>query len=120
MVKVEYDEKEKSYEDMVNLFFELHDSTQVNRQGTYVGIQYRSEIFYNTDEERQIAERKEREHQQELALIAERARIERELAEEEQRVIREESKRKRKEIKQRKRTERELKKYQRMGYEIIE
>ena len=57
MVKVEYDEKEKSYEDMVNLFFELHDSTQVNRQGTYVGIQYRSEIFYDTDEERQIAEK---------------------------------------------------------------
>ena len=46
-------------------------------------------------EERQIAERKEREHQQELALIAEQARIERELAEEEQRVIREENKRKR-------------------------
>ena len=57
VVKVEYDEKEKSYEDMVNLFFELHDSTQVNRQGTYVGIQYRSEIFYNTDEEKQIAEK---------------------------------------------------------------
>ena len=37
--------------------FELHDSTQVNRQGTYVGIQYRSEIFYNTDEEKQIAEK---------------------------------------------------------------
>ena len=49
-------------------------------------------------EERQIAERKEREHQQELALIAEQARIERELAEEEQRVIREESKRKRSEF----------------------
>ena len=42
---------------MVNFYFELHDSTQVNRQGTYVGIQYRSEIFYNTDEERQIAEK---------------------------------------------------------------
>ena len=49
-------------------------------------------------EERQIAERKEREHQQELALIAEQARIERELAEEEQRVIREENKRKRSEF----------------------
>ena len=42
---------------MVNLFFELHDSTQVTRQGTYVGIQYRSEIFYNTDEEKKIAEK---------------------------------------------------------------
>ena len=42
---------------MLNLFFEQHDSTQVNRQGTYVGIQYRSEIFYNTDEEKKIAEK---------------------------------------------------------------
>ena len=57
VVKVKYDEKIKSYEDMVRLFFELHDSTQVNRQGTYVGIQYRSEIFYNNDEERKIAEK---------------------------------------------------------------
>ena len=42
---------------MVRLFFELHDSTQVNRQGTYVGIQYRSEIFYANDEEKKIAEK---------------------------------------------------------------
>ena len=49
-------------------------------------------------EERQIAERKEREHQEELALIAEQARIERELKEEEDRVIREENKRKRSEF----------------------
>ena len=57
VVKVQYDEKTKSYEDMVRLFFELHDSTQVNRQGTYVGIQYRSEIFYANDEEKKIAEK---------------------------------------------------------------
>ena len=42
---------------MVRLFFELHDSTQVNRQGTYVGIQYRSEIYYSNDEEKKIAEK---------------------------------------------------------------
>ena len=36
VVKVQYDEKIKSYEDMVRLFFKLHDSTQVNRQGAYV------------------------------------------------------------------------------------
>ena len=57
VVKVQYDEKIKSYEDMVRLFFELHDSTQVNRQGIYVGIQYRSEIFYANDEEKRIAEK---------------------------------------------------------------
>ena len=57
VVKVQYDEKIKSYEDMVRLFFKLHDSTQVNRQGAYVGIQYRSEIFYSNDEEKKIAEK---------------------------------------------------------------
>ena len=57
VVKVQYDEKIKSYEEMVRLFFKLHDSTQVNRQGAYVGIQYRSEIFYSNDEEKKIAEK---------------------------------------------------------------
>ena len=42
---------------MVRLFFKLHDSTQKNRQGTYVGIQYRSEIFYNDDNEKNTAEK---------------------------------------------------------------
>ena len=41
---------------MVRLFFELR-LTQVNRQGTYVGIQYRSEIFYANNEEKEIAEK---------------------------------------------------------------
>ena len=49
-------------------------------------------------EERQIAERKEKEHQDEVELIAETARIERELKEEEERVIKEENKRKRSEF----------------------
>ena len=38
-------------------YFKLHDSTQKNRQGTYVGIQYRSEIFYNNDNEKNTAEK---------------------------------------------------------------
>ena len=42
---------------MVRLFFKLHDSTQKNRQGAYVGIQYRSEIFYNNDNEKNTAEK---------------------------------------------------------------
>ena len=57
VVKVQYDENILSYEDMVRLFFKLHDSTQKNRQGTYVGIQYRSEIFYNNDNEKITAEK---------------------------------------------------------------
>ena len=57
VVKVEFDENILSYEDMVRLFFKLHDSTQKNRQGAYVGIQYRSEIFYKNEDERNIAEK---------------------------------------------------------------
>ena len=51
---------------MVRLFFKLHDSTQKNRQGTYVGIQYRSEIFYNNDNEKNTAEKILKEMNQKL------------------------------------------------------
>ena len=57
VVKVQYDENILSYEDMVRLFFKLHDSTQKNRQGTYVGIQYLSLIFYKNDNEKNTAEK---------------------------------------------------------------
>ena len=57
VVKVQYDEKKISFEEMVRLFFKLHDPTTKNRQGVNVGFQYRSEIFYNTDEEKDIAEK---------------------------------------------------------------
>ena len=57
VVKVEFDEKVISYEDLVRLFFKIHDPTTKNRQGVNVGFQYRSEIFYNTDEEKKIAEK---------------------------------------------------------------
>ncbi len=57
VVKVEYDEKIVSFEDMVRLFFKIHDPTTKNRQGVNVGFQYRSEIFYNTEEEKNIAEK---------------------------------------------------------------
>ena len=57
VVKVEFDPKILSYEEVVRLFFKFHDPTTTNRQGPNVGYQYRSEIFYNTDEEKNIAER---------------------------------------------------------------
>ena len=66
VVKVEFDENILSYEDMVRLFFKLHDSTQKNRQGAYVGIQYRSEIFYKNEDERNIAEKVLRETNKKL------------------------------------------------------
>ena len=57
VVKVEFDPKIISYEDVTRLFFKFHDPTTLNRQGPNVGYQYRSEIFYATDEEKNIAER---------------------------------------------------------------
>jgi len=57
VVKVEFDEKIISYEKMVKLFFKFHDPTTPNRQGPNTGYQYRSEIFYTTEEEKNIAEK---------------------------------------------------------------
>jgi peptide methionine sulfoxide reductase msrA/msrB len=56
-VQVIYDPAAISYEDLVKLFFETHDFTQVNRQGPDIGEQYRSEIFYSDDAQKRTAEK---------------------------------------------------------------
>lgn len=56
-VKVVYDPSLISYEKLVKLFLEIHDPTQVDRQGPDVGNQYRSEIFYMNDYQKDIAEK---------------------------------------------------------------
>ena len=57
VVKVEFDQKIISYKEITRLFFKFHDPTTPNRQGPNAGYQYRSEIFYNTDKEKNIAEK---------------------------------------------------------------
>lgn len=54
-VKVYYDSTKVSYRDLVEIFFDSHDPTTLNRQGPDGGTQYRSAIFYQTDAEKKIA-----------------------------------------------------------------
>ena len=55
VVKLTFDPKKISYEQILNYFFEFHDPTTLNRQGPDIGTQYRSEIFYNNDEQKNIS-----------------------------------------------------------------
>ena len=55
-VRVKFDEDVISYEELVNLFFKIHNPTTLNRQGLDVGTQYRSEIFCSDDDQYLIAD----------------------------------------------------------------
>lgn len=52
VVEVEYDDAEISYEDLLEIFWNEHDPTQLNRQGPDVGRQYRSVIFTHDDDQK--------------------------------------------------------------------
>ena len=64
VVEVEYDPAQVSYEDLLNVFWTNHDPTTLNRQGPDVGTQYRSAIFYHTEEQHETAERSRQQMQQ--------------------------------------------------------
>jgi peptide-methionine (S)-S-oxide reductase len=55
VVRIEFDSDKLTYEQLLDVFWESHDPTQVNRQGPDVGTQYRSAIFHHTPEQREIA-----------------------------------------------------------------
>jgi methionine-S-sulfoxide reductase len=56
-VQVKFDPEKVTYEHLLQLFFRLHDPTTLNRQGNDKGTQYRSAIFYHTEEQKKIAEK---------------------------------------------------------------
>ena len=57
VVEIIFDEDVISYETILEVFFTVHDPTQLNRQGNDIGTQYRSAIFYIDDEQKIIADR---------------------------------------------------------------
>jgi peptide-methionine (S)-S-oxide reductase len=57
VVQVTFDPAQISLEDILHIFFTIHDPTTLNRQGNDIGTQYRSAIFYHTPEQKQVAER---------------------------------------------------------------
>ena len=55
-IELTYDPAETSFEEILDYFYRVHDPTTVNRQGNDRGASYRSAIFYQNDEEKQIAQ----------------------------------------------------------------
>jgi len=56
-IEIVYDSSKTTYEKLTKLFFEIHDPTQIDRQGPDVGEQYRSEIFYLNEDQKEITEK---------------------------------------------------------------
>ena len=56
VVSISFDESVISSEQVLDIFFTLHDPTQLNRQGNDIGTQYRSSMFYSSAEQKQVFE----------------------------------------------------------------
>ena len=67
VVQIEFDPNKISFKKILDHFWLCHDPTQLNRQGPDIGTQYRSVIFYFTDEQRVIAEESKNNFQKQLS-----------------------------------------------------
>src|SRR5690606_16934687 len=56
-VRITYDEQVISFDDLLDVFFTIHDPTTLNRQGADVGTQYRSAVYYHDDSQKASTER---------------------------------------------------------------
>jgi len=56
VIQIDYNAEIISYSDLLDVFWETHDPTTLNRQGADIGTQYRSSIFYHNNDQKKIAE----------------------------------------------------------------
>ncbi len=61
VIQVTFDPKKLSFKELLEVFFKTHDPTTLNKQGADVGTQYRSAIFYHSDEQKKTAEQVKKE-----------------------------------------------------------
>ncbi len=61
VIQVTYNPQEVTYDELLEIFWKTHDPTTPNKQGADVGTQYRSAVFYHTDEQKQLAEKYKKE-----------------------------------------------------------
>lgn len=54
-VQIEFNPHTVSYEELLDLFWQNHDPTSINKQGTHEGVQFRSVIFYHTEDQKKAA-----------------------------------------------------------------
>jgi peptide-methionine (S)-S-oxide reductase len=55
VARVVYDEQQISFDELLEVFWFVHDPTQLNRQGNDIGTQYRSVIFFHDEEQKQLS-----------------------------------------------------------------
>jgi peptide-methionine (S)-S-oxide reductase len=63
VIQILFNPEEVSFEKLLNIFWEIHDPTQLNRQGPDIGTQYRSIIFYHNEGQKRLAENSKNKYQ---------------------------------------------------------
>jgi peptide-methionine (S)-S-oxide reductase len=61
VIQITYDPKKVTYDELLEIFWKTHDPTTLNRQGADVGTQYRSVVFFHSDEQKRLAEKYKKE-----------------------------------------------------------